>query len=155
ASRRPTLAWLGDLTLLHDLDGLEAAGNAGWPLTLVVVNNRGGGIFHQLPIAHHRGVFERLFATPRSARLAPLCEALGAHHQQVALAAGAFPEALRNAQQRPGLKLLEISVDRHHSVRRRRAALHACEQALHDWLSRRRQTPAAATDAALNREAAS
>jgi 2-succinyl-5-enolpyruvyl-6-hydroxy-3-cyclohexene-1-carboxylate synthase len=52
--------------MLHDLGGLALARRARGPLVLVVVNNDGGRIFEELPIADaaDRGVFERCFATP-------------------------------------------------------------------------------------------
>jgi 2-succinyl-5-enolpyruvyl-6-hydroxy-3-cyclohexene-1-carboxylate synthase len=51
---------LGDLALLHDLNSLACADN----LTIVVVNNDGGGIFSMLPIAGMEDVFEPWFGTP-------------------------------------------------------------------------------------------
>lgn len=77
ASRRPTTAITGDLGLLHDLGGLAAAGEAGAPLRIVVIDNDGGGIFHFLPQSDALGAeeFEALFGTPRGldpARVAAL-----------------------------------------------------------------------------------
>ncbi len=51
ASRRPTVALVGDLSLLHDLAGLAAAARLETPFAVVVVNNDGGRIFEQLPLA--------------------------------------------------------------------------------------------------------
>ena len=125
-----TVAWLGDLALLHDLDGLEAAGAGGWPLTVVVVNNRGGGIFDQLPIAQHPNAHERLFVTPRVARIGPLCAALGATHRRVALAQGGLPDALRSAAADGGLQVIEVRVERQQSADRRRRAWQAVDAAV-------------------------
>jgi len=51
ASRRPTLALVGDLSLLHDLSGLAAVARLGTAFAVVAVNNGGGRIFEQLPLA--------------------------------------------------------------------------------------------------------
>lgn len=73
----PVTVLLGDLALLHDLDGVCAAVALGAPITLVVVDNGGGGIFRQLPIAGHPSAFERYFVTPQPQRIPAVCEGLG------------------------------------------------------------------------------
>jgi 2-succinyl-5-enolpyruvyl-6-hydroxy-3-cyclohexene-1-carboxylate synthase len=47
----PTLLLLGDVSLAHDLGGLAAARLVRTPLALVVIDNGGGRIFEQLPVA--------------------------------------------------------------------------------------------------------
>jgi 2-succinyl-5-enolpyruvyl-6-hydroxy-3-cyclohexene-1-carboxylate synthase len=46
----PTLLLLGDVSLLHDLSGLDAARSLRTPLVLAVIDNDGGRIFDQLPV---------------------------------------------------------------------------------------------------------
>jgi 2-succinyl-5-enolpyruvyl-6-hydroxy-3-cyclohexene-1-carboxylate synthase len=69
ATGRPTVLYTGDLALLHDQNGLLAARELppGASLTIVCVNNDGGGIFEHLPIAQFNPLFERFFATPQGA----------------------------------------------------------------------------------------
>ena len=50
---RPSLLLLGDVSLGHDLSGLELLGRLSTPLVVLVVNNQGGRIFEQLPLASH------------------------------------------------------------------------------------------------------
>ncbi len=45
ASARPTLAIVGDLSALYDLNSLALLRRASAPLVLIVVNNNGGQIF--------------------------------------------------------------------------------------------------------------
>ncbi|MDN7201388.1 thiamine pyrophosphate-dependent enzyme, partial [Klebsiella pneumoniae] len=49
ASARPTLAIVGDLSALYDLNSLALLRQASAPLVLIVVNNNGGQIFSMLP----------------------------------------------------------------------------------------------------------
>lgn len=67
----PTVLLVGDISFLHDVNGLELASRATTPLVVVVLNNGGGRIFEQLPIAGS-GEADWLpyFTTPRQVDLA-------------------------------------------------------------------------------------
>jgi len=74
----PTLALLGDLTFLHDANGLVLGPCEPRPdLTFVVVNNDGGAIFGLLEqgAPGHEAAFERVFGTPHGVELGALCSA--------------------------------------------------------------------------------
>jgi 2-succinyl-5-enolpyruvyl-6-hydroxy-3-cyclohexene-1-carboxylate synthase len=108
-------ALLGDLTFLHDANGLVLGPHEPRPdLLLVVVNNDGGAIFGTLEQGGgaYSGAFERVFGTPHGVDLAALCAATGTPHTAVtnreALAA-----ALRPA---PGLRVVEVRTDRSAAV---------------------------------------
>ena len=67
----PVIALLGDLSLLHDLPSLSQLPDVAPGLVIVVINNRGGGIFSLLPLARieeagFEELFERYFATPHA-----------------------------------------------------------------------------------------
>jgi len=68
ATGKPAVLYTGDLALLHDQNGLLAARElpSGASLTIVCVNNDGGGIFEHLPMAKFDPPFERFFATPQN-----------------------------------------------------------------------------------------
>ncbi len=76
---RPTVCLLGDIAFLHDSAGLTALADRAIDLTLVVVNNDGGGIFSFLPQADElpRPRFEQLFGTPHGTDLPALAAAHG------------------------------------------------------------------------------
>ena len=65
----PVVLLIGDVALLHDLGGLLAARRLGLKLTIVVLNNDGGGIFHFLPISGEGDAFENHVATPHGVSL--------------------------------------------------------------------------------------
>ncbi|HTN80392.1 MAG TPA: 2-succinyl-5-enolpyruvyl-6-hydroxy-3-cyclohexene-1-carboxylic-acid synthase, partial [Acidimicrobiales bacterium] len=79
ATRRPTALLVGDVALLHDTNGMLMASTRGIDLTIVVVDNDGGGIFSFLPQATELApeVFERLFGTPHGVDLAALAAVHG------------------------------------------------------------------------------
>jgi 2-succinyl-5-enolpyruvyl-6-hydroxy-3-cyclohexene-1-carboxylate synthase len=74
------VAFVGDLTMLHDVSALvDGLGTAGGTCVLIVADNQGGGIFSFLPQATALDVdrFELLFGTPRRHELDVVAEAFG------------------------------------------------------------------------------
>lgn len=124
-----TVALVGDLALLHDLGGLVTAARLRLALTVVCVNNDGGGIFHFLPIAGNTARFEELFATPHGLDLSGAAALCGAEFVRAADA-----RTLRAALQRPhpGLRLIEARTDRAANVEQHRALQAAVLAALGD-----------------------
>jgi 2-succinyl-5-enolpyruvyl-6-hydroxy-3-cyclohexene-1-carboxylate synthase len=80
------LALMGDVTFLHDSNGLILGPDEPRPdLTIVVVNDDGGSIFSMLEqgAPEHAHAFERLFGTPHGVDLASLCAATRTPHWRV------------------------------------------------------------------------
>lgn len=61
-----TVLLTGDLALLHDTNGFLINQYLQGSLTIILVNNNGGGIFEMLPISDYQSLFEKYFATPQS-----------------------------------------------------------------------------------------
>ena len=106
----PAYALMGDLTFLHDSTGLVIGPGEPRPdLTIVVVNDDGGGLFTVLEQGDpaFEDVFERVFGTPHGADLAALCAASGTPYVRAEslahLAAGLGA---------PGLRVVEVRTDR-------------------------------------------
>lgn len=78
ATKKPTAVLIGDVALLHDLSAWVTAKRLGLSLTVLVVNNDGGGIFHFLPIADRTAHFEALFGTPHGVDLSAIASLGGA-----------------------------------------------------------------------------
>ncbi|HEY3587745.1 MAG TPA: thiamine pyrophosphate-binding protein, partial [Myxococcaceae bacterium] len=108
ASGAPTVALVGDLAFLHDLGALVHARRAALSLTVVVVNNDGGGIFNFLPIAGSTPRFEALFGTPHATDLSAAA-ALGGARFSRAETPSELAAALEGAGG-PGLHIVEARV---------------------------------------------
>jgi 2-succinyl-5-enolpyruvyl-6-hydroxy-3-cyclohexene-1-carboxylate synthase len=110
--RQPAYALMGDLTFLHDCNGLLIGPHEPQPdLTIIVTNDDGGGIFTLLePGEPSRATdFERVFGTPTGASIADICRAHGVRHTL----AETVVELSRVVGQRPeGLHVVEVRVDR-------------------------------------------
>ncbi len=109
---RPTVLLTGDLSLLHDTNGFLIGPQFQGSLTILLVNNQGGGIFEMLPIAdlEDRDIFESYFATPQRVDFSQLCAVYGVNYQLVTT-----QEALISQIQTlpsSGMQLLEIPCDR-------------------------------------------
>jgi 2-succinyl-5-enolpyruvyl-6-hydroxy-3-cyclohexene-1-carboxylate synthase len=118
----PAYALLGDLTLLHDTTGFVIGPDEPRPdLTIVVLNDGGGGIFGLLEQGgdEHSTAFERVFGTPQTVDLAALCAAVGAAH--VVADVDGVAAALTRAS---GLRVVEVRAERA-TLRERHAALRA------------------------------
>lgn len=113
AGVRTTLL-IGDVAFLHDSNGLLGLAGRRLDLTVVVVDNDGGGIFSFLPQrdALPPDRFEQLFGTPHGLDLAAVARAHG-----VDATAVASPDELA---WRPGTRVLVVRGDRDANV-----ALHA------------------------------
>ena len=77
----PVVLLIGDVALAHDIGGLLAARRLGLNLTIVLLNNDGGGIFHFLPVAGQRDVFEEHVATPHGLEFASAAALYGCRHE--------------------------------------------------------------------------
>ena len=106
----PCVLLTGDLAFLHDSNGLLAASQLKGSLTVVLINNNGGGIFEHLPVSKIDSPFEGFFATPQSVDLAKLCEAHGFHHEQI----HSWDDFIPSIEVLPesGLRILELRTDR-------------------------------------------
>ncbi len=113
-TQRPTALLIGDVALLHDLTGWLIARRHSLSLTVVVVNNDGGGIFHFLPVAERTPHFETLFGTPHGVDLANVAALAGAqHHRPVDLEQ--FGKTVSRCLE-GGLHLIEVRTERRANV---------------------------------------
>jgi 2-succinyl-5-enolpyruvyl-6-hydroxy-3-cyclohexene-1-carboxylate synthase len=105
-------ALVGDLTFLHDSNGLVLGPDDARPdLTFVVVNNDGGAIFSLLEQGgpEHESAFERVFGTPHGVDLAALCAATATPFTRASSVGDALTAAL---DPRAGMQVVEVRTDR-------------------------------------------
>ncbi|MCY4493740.1 MAG: thiamine pyrophosphate-binding protein [Acidimicrobiaceae bacterium] len=132
----PVVLFIGDIALLHDLGALFGAARCGLHLTVVCVNNNGGGIFSSLPIAS-RGEefdFETLFRTPHGLDLAGFDGVGGVRIKRIneVTSASDFAEALGSAceSDTPGVDVVLVSVDPDADLAQHRAIATAVKDAV-------------------------
>jgi 2-succinyl-5-enolpyruvyl-6-hydroxy-3-cyclohexene-1-carboxylate synthase len=107
---QPSVLLTGDLSLLHDTNGFLIQPQFRGSLTIVLINNSGGGIFGMLPISHFEPPFETFFATPQQADFAKLCAAYDVEH--MVIADWEMLETQLNPLPSQGIRVLEVKCDR-------------------------------------------
>lgn len=115
ATQRPTALLIGDVAALHDLSGWLTARACKASLTVVVVNNDGGGIFSFLPVAERTEHFERFFGTPHGVDFAHVAQLSGATLQRPKTSAE-LSHAVQIGLERGGLHLIEARTSRTENV---------------------------------------
>lgn len=81
----PTLLIIGDVTFYHDLNGLLAFQQQQIKnLSILLLNNGGGGIFNRLPLAPLDPPFTKLFLTPHGLDFSQVCQMYGLAHRPLA-----------------------------------------------------------------------
>ena len=100
---------LGDLAMLHDLTSLALLKDCN--ITIVVVNNNGGGIFNMLPIALEQEQFEMVLGTPHGMDFRFAAEQFQIPYTLVDSCAQ-FQESWQAAAASAGPNLIEVNTDR-------------------------------------------
>lgn len=112
--QRPSVLLTGDLALLHDTNGFLLTPRWNGQLTIVLINNNGGGIFQSLPIAAFDPPFEDFFATPQHIRFDQLCATYSIAHIPIK-SWTQFIQCLHEPSS-DRIRVLEIQSDRQHDA---------------------------------------
>ncbi len=105
------VAHIGDLACLHDLNSLALVSKSRAPVILIVTNNDGGGVFHFLPVAELRDLFEPYFASPHGFRFDRAAEMFGLRYARPA-SKDEFSDTCRAALSAGESMLIEVVTDR-------------------------------------------
>ncbi|MBA2175793.1 2-succinyl-5-enolpyruvyl-6-hydroxy-3-cyclohexene-1-carboxylic-acid synthase [Halobacillus locisalis] len=129
ATGRRTTLLLGDVSFFHDLNGLWMAKQHRIPLTIVCINNDGGGIFSYLPQVQHPDHFEQLFGTPVGIDFSKAVEMYGGIHSRVTSWSG-YKEALRKSYESSGFTVIEVVTNREDHVAFHKSKWKSIEEAV-------------------------
>lgn len=128
SDKRVTLV-IGDLSFYHDLNGLLAAKHYDIDLTILLVNNDGGGIFSFLPQAKEGIHFEKLFGTPLGIDFSHSVLMYGGEYT-LAKNPSHLKEVLTSSYQKSGLKVIEVQTNREENVKLHREIWQKVEQTI-------------------------
>jgi 2-succinyl-5-enolpyruvyl-6-hydroxy-3-cyclohexene-1-carboxylate synthase len=118
ATDAPTLLVTGDLSFFHDQNGLQALQNGDLKITILLINNQGGGIFHRLPIAEYEPPFEEMFITPHELDFSHTAKLYGLNYELIDAEYAA--EKVASAMTSSGSQILELRTDSAHGEKVRR-----------------------------------
>ena len=118
----------GDLAFLHDSNGLLIRPKFKGHLTVILINNRGGGIFNHLPVAGFEPPFEEFFATPQEVDFKKCVEGTGCEYVRVQH----INELERCFSSMPlsGIRVIEVETDRHRDSEYRKKLFKSISQTL-------------------------
>jgi 2-succinyl-5-enolpyruvyl-6-hydroxy-3-cyclohexene-1-carboxylate synthase len=111
----PVVLHIGDVALAHDLGALLSASRLGLAVTIVLVDNGGGGIFDFLPVATQADAFEEHVATPTGLDFARVADLFGLGYEAPGSPAS-LRAALDTALSVPRTTLLHVRTDRARNV---------------------------------------
>jgi 2-succinyl-5-enolpyruvyl-6-hydroxy-3-cyclohexene-1-carboxylate synthase len=131
ASGQPAVVLLGDVSMFHDLNALGSAVQLSLPITIVVVHNDGGGIFHFLshnnPDVMNPDTFETYLATPHQTDFVAVARALGLETLEVV---DRVEFAGLISAPATGPRLIQLRTDRHKNLELHREIATAVKQIL-------------------------
>jgi 2-succinyl-5-enolpyruvyl-6-hydroxy-3-cyclohexene-1-carboxylate synthase len=133
AARGPVVLLIGDVALAHDVGGLLAATRPGVKLTIVLIDNDGGGIFDFLPVAGtapHEHYVEHV-ATPHGLDFSHAAALYGCGFERADGVDG-FRAALERALAAERTTIVHVRTDRPANVALHRAVWDAVARSVRD-----------------------
>lgn len=112
----PIVLLIGDVALAHDLGGLLAGRRLGLSLTIVLLNNDGGGIFHFLPVSEQTDAFEEHVATPHGLEFRLAAELYDCDYQHPGRLAELQAAVADSISRSEGTTIIEIRTERRQNL---------------------------------------
>jgi 2-succinyl-5-enolpyruvyl-6-hydroxy-3-cyclohexene-1-carboxylate synthase len=100
----------GDLALLHDTNGFLIRNKFIGHLTIILINNNGGGIFDMLPISQFDPPFEEFFATPQNINFSQLISTYSLQYELIS--SWQHLEQRLKVLPKIGIRVLEVNTNR-------------------------------------------
>ncbi|MEQ6354406.1 2-succinyl-5-enolpyruvyl-6-hydroxy-3-cyclohexene-1-carboxylic-acid synthase [Lysinibacillus sp. M3] len=132
-NNRETYLLIGDLAFLHDVNGLIASRYQECNLTIIVMNNDGGGIFSYLPQSTVEAHYEDLFGTPTALEFFDIANMYGMDYIRVD-DISELSVKFTTMKKRP-MRLIEIFTNREENVYAHRALWNRINAGLKAWQS--------------------
>lgn len=107
---------IGDLSFYHDLNGLLAAKHYDLDITIILVNNDGGGIFSFLPQKQHEKHFEKLFGTPLGINFKHVVHMYNGHYRNPETL-GDLRQDLNGSYKKKGITVIEVKTNRDENLK--------------------------------------
>jgi 2-succinyl-5-enolpyruvyl-6-hydroxy-3-cyclohexene-1-carboxylate synthase len=127
----PTFLVIGDLSFYHDMNGLLAAKMHKLNLTIILINNDGGGIFSFLPQSKEEKHFETLFGTPSGLDFKHAADLYDAAYTLPATWKE-FRAAVSDAVIKRGLNIIEVRTNRQTRVSIHRELMNRVSQEIRE-----------------------
>jgi 2-succinyl-5-enolpyruvyl-6-hydroxy-3-cyclohexene-1-carboxylate synthase len=138
AGAGPVVLLIGDVALAHDIGGLLAARRLGLKLTIVLLENQGGGIFDFLPLASAamaKDLYTNHIATPTGLDFGRAAALYGLSHEVVSSVSG-LRAGLERALASPNSAIVEVRTERRANVNLHRRIWSAVQDSVTDLPSR-------------------
>jgi 2-succinyl-5-enolpyruvyl-6-hydroxy-3-cyclohexene-1-carboxylate synthase len=107
---------IGDLAIIHDLNSLSLIKACKKPVIIILINNKGGGIFSFLPIHQFEDIFEEFFGTPHDFTFRSVAEMFKIKYyqpQSLSQLEKQYSEALKSQDS----VIIEVFTDREENVK--------------------------------------
>ena len=117
-SENNSLLVLGDLSFYHDMNGLLAGLRYNINITIVIINNNGGGIFSFLPVSKENNKsFEEFWATSHSLKFDYVAKLYDCQYE-IVNSNQTLKSALDKFNKLKGVKIIEAKIDRNENIRK-------------------------------------
>lgn len=130
AAKERTFLIIGDLAFYHDLTSLLNAKSKYINLTIILINNNGGGLFNFLPIADEKDVFKKYFITPLKLDFEKITKTFGLDYKLVKTSTQ-LNLALNRRSDSP--QVIEIKTDAADSLKKRKDYWNSVVQEVNNW----------------------
>lgn len=130
--KRKTYLLIGDLAFLHDANAFVAARYQHCDVTVIVMNNDGGGIFSYLPQSKVEAHYEDLFGTPTALTFEQVAQMYEMEYKK-ATTKEQFLQALL-AEKQTSIKLIEVFTNREENVKQHRQLWARINEVIEQWL---------------------
>jgi 2-succinyl-5-enolpyruvyl-6-hydroxy-3-cyclohexene-1-carboxylate synthase len=106
---------IGDLSFIHDMSSLSILENQSIELTIIAINNNGGGMFSFLPISKKNDICDKYFATPQNKSFDSIADIFGLKYYNPSTNKD-FIGTYIKCQNKIGSSIIEIKTNRKNSL---------------------------------------